>query len=68
MKVSPTSSALTTRVLVGLLVIVICVFGASLRAMGQLMRYSLTDGLQTLSLVQAVRKQRELLYRIILMP
>lgn len=34
MKVSPTSSALTTRVLVGLLVIVICVFGASLRAMG----------------------------------
>ena len=34
MKVSPTSSALTTRVLVGLLVIVICVFGTSLRAMG----------------------------------
>lgn len=34
MKVSPTSSALTTRVLVGLLVIVICVFCASLRAMG----------------------------------
>lgn len=34
MKVSPTSNALTTRVLVGLLVIVICVFGASLRAMG----------------------------------
>ena len=34
MKVSPTSSALTTRVLVGLLVVVICVFGTSLRAMG----------------------------------
>ena len=34
MKVSPTSSALTTRVLVGVLVVVICVFGISLRSMG----------------------------------
>lgn len=34
MKVSPTSSALTTRVLVGILVVVICVFGVSLRLMG----------------------------------
>ena len=34
MKVSPTSSALTTRVLVGILVVVICVFGVSLRSMG----------------------------------
>ena len=34
MKVSPTSSALTTRVLVGVLVVVICVFGVSLRSMG----------------------------------
>ena len=34
MKVSPTSSALTTRVLVGILVVVICIFGVSLRSMG----------------------------------
>ena len=34
MKVSPTSSALTTRVLVGILVVIICVFGVSLRSMG----------------------------------
>ena len=34
MKVSPTSSALTTRVLVGILVVVICVFGVSLRSIG----------------------------------
>lgn len=34
MKVSPTSSALTTRVLVGVLVVVICIFGVSLRSMG----------------------------------
>ena len=34
MKVSPTSSALITRVLVGILVVVICVFGVSLRSMG----------------------------------
>ena len=34
MKVSPTSSSLTTRVLIVVLVSIVCIFGFSLRTMG----------------------------------
>ena len=34
MKVSPTSSSLTTRVLIGVIVSILCIFGFSLRTMG----------------------------------